>query len=168
MRTAKHLALQVARRFTRRSPHVNRSRLASCHRRGERRIDCLAIARGETGGSRTTCRLRIAVRAVKRHPRAHLSSRNCRSRSLRVLSERRAAQAIRARGATLAGKPVALGMLERRARVSFFGTAEWTRQSAAPPHAPEECFALMEARLTPSDEVHVKEIEAGCSPYGGG
>jgi hypothetical protein len=83
MGAAKRLALQVARKFTRRNPKVSVTRLNGCHRQGERRIRCLATARGETSTSRTSCRLRIRVRAVNRKPRASLSSSNCHVESFR-------------------------------------------------------------------------------------
>jgi hypothetical protein len=79
MSTARNLARQVARKFTRRNPKVSVSSLGACRRRGERRIDCLATARGESSSSRTTCRLRIRVTAVDRHPKAALGFSNCRT-----------------------------------------------------------------------------------------
>lgn len=92
MGTAKSLAREVARKFTRRNPKVSVSSLGTCSRRGERRVDCLATARGETSSSRTTCRLRIRVTAVDRHPKAALASNNCRTDQL-DRSSRRAAPA---------------------------------------------------------------------------
>jgi hypothetical protein len=77
MGTARSLAKQVARKFTRRNPKVSVSSLDACRRRGERRIDCRATARGESRSSRTTCRLRIRVTAVDRHPKAALGFSNC-------------------------------------------------------------------------------------------
>jgi hypothetical protein len=79
MGTARSLAKQVAKKFTRRNPNVSVSRLGSCNRSGERRINCLATARGESSNSRTTCRLRIRVTAVDRHPKATLGFSNCRT-----------------------------------------------------------------------------------------
>jgi hypothetical protein len=91
MGTARSLAREVARKFTGRNPKVGVSRLGTCRRRGERRIDCLAAVRGETSRSRTTCRLRIRVTAVDRHPKAALASSNCRTDRF----ARRTAQAAR-------------------------------------------------------------------------
>jgi Excalibur calcium-binding domain len=79
MGTARSLAMQVARKFTRRSPRVSVSSLDACRRRGERRIDCRATARGESSSSRTTCHLRIRVTAVDRQPKATLGFSNCRT-----------------------------------------------------------------------------------------
>lgn len=79
MGTARSLAKQVARKFTRRNSKVSVSSLKACQRRGERRIDCLATARGESNSSRTTCHLRIRVTAVDRHPKAALGFSNCRT-----------------------------------------------------------------------------------------
>jgi hypothetical protein len=79
MGTARSLAREAARRFTRRNPKVSVSSLGACSRKGERRIDCLATARGETSSSRTTCRLRIRVTAVDRHPKGALAASSCRT-----------------------------------------------------------------------------------------
>lgn len=81
MSTARHLSLQAARKFTRRNPDVSTTSLGTCQRRGERRIACVATALGETSRSRTTCHLRIVVRAVNRHPKAVLADTRCSTRS---------------------------------------------------------------------------------------
>lgn len=165
MSTARHLALKIASRFTRRNPRVDTASVDGCSRRGERRIDCAATARGETAASQTTCHLRIAVRAVNRHPKASLGSSRCDTRPKLKLTAKRAERAIRARGNEIAGKGVALGLLERRSRTSFIGTAEWTqRRRAADPASKEECFALIEAELAPSNRLHVRVLERDCEP----
>ncbi len=79
MSTARALAKHVTKKFTRRNRKVSVSQLGSCRRSGERRINCLATARGESSNSRTTCRLHIRVTAVDRHPKATLASSNCRT-----------------------------------------------------------------------------------------
>lgn len=163
MSTAKHLALQVASKFARRNPNVSTTELGRCHRRDERRIGCSATAHGEIRTSRTTCNLWIGVRAIDRNPQATLTTNQCHTYSLVILTAARAAEAFRAHGAGLAHKPVALGLLERRTRVSFLGTAEWTQPGGSEP-TPEECFALMEAKLKPDNEVRVTVIETDCSP----
>jgi hypothetical protein len=161
---ARHAALQVARRFTRRKPRVDQVQVGTCERRGERRVVCFAIAQGETASSRTTCDLRIVVRAVNRQPKATLARTRCRTRSTAKLTAARASSAMRARGAEIAGKRVALGFLERQSRTSFMGTVEWTQRSAGTPSSREECFALLEAALTNSRQVRVGLIETGCEP----
>jgi hypothetical protein len=163
MSTARHLSLRVARKFTRRNPNVTTTRLGACQRHGERRVGCLATALGETAGSRTTCHLRIVVRAVNRHPKATLASTQCSTRSTARLTAPRASSAIRSRGAEIAGKRVALGYFERQSRTSFMGTVEWTQRPAGA-SAKEECFALLEAALTNSNRVQVAQIETGCEP----
>jgi len=80
MSTARHLSFRAARKFTRRNPNVTTTSLGTCRRHGEQRIVCLATALGETASSRTTCHLRIGVRAVDRHPRATLTRANCGTR----------------------------------------------------------------------------------------
>ncbi len=80
MSTARHLSFQAARKFTRGNPKVTTTSLGACRRHGERRIVCLATALGETSSSRTTCHLRIVVRAVDRHPHATVARANCGTR----------------------------------------------------------------------------------------
>jgi len=163
MGTARHLALRVAKKFTQRHANLDTAGLGVCRRQGERRITCLATARGETGTSRTTCQLRIRVRAVNRHPKATLTSSHCQTRSTLKLTAAQAAAAFRARGAEIAGKPVSLGTFERASSVSFLGTAEWTQRSSSS-SARGECFALMEALATRSGRTRVVLIETGCEP----
>ena len=160
---ARHASRAILNRFVGRNPRVRTGSLGSCRRLAERRVDCRGVARGRTGRSRTICRLRIAVRAVNRAPRARVSSTRCRTAQTVKLTAREAANAIRARGDELAGKRVGLAFLERRSRTSFLGTVEWTHTTSAPA-AKEECFALMEARLLPSERVLPTVIETGCEP----
>lgn len=158
---ARHASRAVVRKFVRRNPRVTTGAVGACKRLGERRVDCQATARGRTSTTKTTCRLRVAVRAVNRHPEARLASARCRTVETVKLRARDAADAMRARGAELAGKRVGLGFLERRSRTSFLGTVEWTQTSSVPV-AKEECFALMEAVLTSAQRVRVSVIETGC------
>ena len=164
MVAARHAALRVARKFVRRSSKVTGTSLRSCQRRGERRIDCRATARGETSESRTTCHLRIAVRAVNRHPRATLASSNCSTRSKLKLTAARASQAIRARGNELAGKRVNLAFLERQSRTTFVGTAEWSQNPTGKAASKEECYASIEAALSAANYLTTRVIETGCEP----
>lgn len=161
---ARHAARTVLRKFIRRSPNVSAGSLGSCSRLAERRIDCRAVARGHTATTRTTCRLRIAVRAANRHPKARLASTGCQTRSTLRLSAEAAAAAIRSRGNELAGKRVALGFLERRSHTSFIGSVEWTRPATDPSARKEECFALMEAALNSSRQVNIAVVETACEP----
>jgi hypothetical protein len=158
---ARRAARSVATKFTRRNRQVSSVAVGSCERLGERRIDCRATARGHTGMTRTTCRMRIAVRAVNRRPKARLASSNCSTRSTTTLSAAQARRAFLSRGEALAGKRVAIGFLERNSRTSFSGTAEWTRR-LDPTSPREECVALMEATLTASRQVRASVLETGC------
>lgn len=81
MAGARRAARGVLRKFIARSVRVTTGRLGTCRRRAERLIQCPATARGETATGRTTCHLRITVRAVNRHPKARLSSTHCSTRS---------------------------------------------------------------------------------------
>jgi hypothetical protein len=159
---ARHAAHSVVARFVRQSPRVNAGSVGSCRRLAERRVDCDGTARGRTGTTKTTCHVRVAVRAVDRHPKARLSAVHCRTADTVKLTAGDAANAIRARGAELAGKRVGLGFLARRSRISFLGTAEWTRASASAPAVREECFALIEAALTSNRQVRAVLVETGC------
>jgi hypothetical protein len=161
---ARNAARAVVRKFVRRNPDVSAGSLGACNRLAERRIDCRATARGHTDVTKTTCRLRVAVRAVNRHPKARLASANCLARSTLRLTARAAADAIRSRGAEIAGKRVSLGTLERLSPISFYGTAEWTQPSPTVPATKEECFALMEAALGSDRRIRVSVIERGCNP----
>lgn len=161
---ARRASRSVVRKFVRRNPRVTAGSVGACRRLGERRVDCQATARGRTGSTKTTCQLRVAVRAVNRHPEARLASTRCRTVDTSQLKAQVAADAILARGAELAGKRVGLGFLERRSRISFLGTVEWTQSTASVPVVREECFALMEAELTTARRVRVSVIETGCNP----
>lgn len=161
---ARHASWRVVRRFTRRRPQVDRAMVNICERRGERLVVCFATAEGETSSSRTLCHLRVLVRAVNRHPKAVLMKARCATRSTAMLTGARASSALRARGAEIAGKQVALGFLERQSRTAFLGTAEWTQRPAGTVALKEECFALLEAVLTSSDRVSTAVIETGCEP----
>lgn len=161
---ARHASRAVVRKFVQRNPKVATGVVGTCRRLGERRVDCQATARGRTSSTKTTCQLRVAVRAVNRHPEARLASARCRTVETVKLKAQDAANAMRARGAELAGKRVGLGFLERRSRTSFLGTVEWTQSSSSVPVAREECFALMEAVLTRSRRVRASVIETGCNP----
>ncbi|HEX5989187.1 MAG TPA: excalibur calcium-binding domain-containing protein [Solirubrobacterales bacterium] len=159
---ARRASRAIVAKFVRRSPRVTAGAVGACRRLAERRVDCQATARGRTGTAKTTCRLRVAVRAVDRRPKARLASVDCRTRDTVKLKARDAADAIRARGTELAGKRVGLGFLERRSRTSFLGTVEWTKTSSSTPVTKEECFALIEAALTSSGQVRAALIETGC------
>ena len=77
---ARRAAREVLRTFVARNPRVSAGSLGRCSRLAERRVDCRGSARGHTATTKTTCRLRIAVRAFSRHPKAKLASANCRTR----------------------------------------------------------------------------------------
>jgi Excalibur calcium-binding domain len=159
--SARHAARAVLRKFVRRNPRISAGSLGSCSRMAERRIDCRGVARGHTVTTRTTCRLRIAVRAVDRRPKARLASTSCRTRSSAKLTARAAARAIRYRGNELAGKRVALVFLERRSRISFLGTVEWTRPATSS-SVQQECFALLEAEMDSARRVRTSIVETNC------
>lgn len=161
---ARHAALQVVRKYVRRRPQVSSGQVGACERGGERRIVCFGTAEGQTGDSRTLCHLRVTVRAVNRHPKATLTRAQCATHSTALLTAARASAALRSRGAEIAGKPVALGFLERLSRTRFRGSAEWTQRPPTAPKTKEECFALMEASLTSSNQVRVEVIETSCEP----
>jgi hypothetical protein len=80
---ARHAARAVLRKFVRGNATVTRGSMGACRRLGERRVDCDATARGHTATTKTTCRLRIAVRGVNRHPKARLASTRCQTRDTR-------------------------------------------------------------------------------------
>lgn len=76
---ARRAARSELRAFVGRNLQVTAGSVGGCQRLAERRVDCRGVARGRTRETRTTCRLRIAVRAVNRHPQARLASTRCRT-----------------------------------------------------------------------------------------
>jgi hypothetical protein len=160
---ARRASQAAAHKFARSNPRVSTAAVGACHRLGERRVDCAAVARGRTSTTKTICHLQIAVRLVNRHPKARLAGANCTTRSTLRLTAPRARSAMQARGLELAGKRVAVSQLERTSAVSFGGLAEWTARPAAPA-TPEDCFARLEAILDSGNEVNVAVIETACEP----
>lgn len=156
---ARRAAEKVTRQFDRGHAQVSSAAVGTCRRRGERRVNCLASAQGHTSTTKTVCQMRIAVRAVNRHPSARLVSSHCRTRSTVRLRAGQAQDAIRRRGAEIAGKPVAIVFLERQGPRSFIGAVEWTQ---SPGGRKEECAATFEVELTLSRELRVAVLESGC------
>jgi hypothetical protein len=154
-------AKRLARRFVRRNPGVSSLAFNGCHRIAMRRVDCNLTARGSDASSRTSCRLRVAVRTRNRQPAADLRPR-CETRPTLRLTATRARPAIRSRASELADMPVAIVELERASAIAFRGLAEWRQLAISPAGAGEECFALMEAVLSGNGAVTVSLIETGC------
>jgi excalibur calcium-binding domain-containing protein len=80
---ARRASRDEVREFVNRNSQVTSGSVGGCERRTERRVDCRGVARGRSDRSRTTCRLRIVVRAVNRQPQAHLASVRCRTVNVR-------------------------------------------------------------------------------------
>jgi hypothetical protein len=80
---ARRAARAEVREFVGRNFQVSRGSVGHCRRFSERRVDCRGVARGRTAKARTTCRLRIVVRAVNRQPRARLAAVRCRTVDVR-------------------------------------------------------------------------------------
>lgn len=76
---ARRAARVEVREFVGRNFQVTAGSVGQCQRLAERRVDCRGVARGRTARTRTTCRLRIVVRAVNRQPKARLASIRCRT-----------------------------------------------------------------------------------------
>lgn len=157
---AERAARKVTRIYVRRAAAVTTGHLQACRRRGERRIDCLAVARGRTAAASTTCRLRIAVRGKNRRPKARLQGANCHTRHER-LTAARALAALKGAARILAHGPVPIEALERVSLVAFQGYAKWT-QPAHPGR--EACFAQLEARRADDGSVTAEALETSCEP----
>jgi len=157
---ARAAAKQLARRFIRRNPSVDSLSFGGCNRLGGTHINCRLTASGSTPEQRTTCHLVIAVDAKNREPNARLTSSPCRTVQILRMSATAARNALRARGAELAKKPVGVFNLERVTATAMRGLAEWTQLN--PSKTTEECFALMEATLRAPEEISVEVIETGC------
>ena len=86
-----HLSRAAARRaaraevqeFVNRNVQVTSGSVGTCQRFGEQRVDCQGVARGRDDRTRTTCRLRVVVRAVNRQPSARLAAIRCRTVAIR-------------------------------------------------------------------------------------
>jgi excalibur calcium-binding domain-containing protein len=158
---ARRAARSLALKFVRRNQQVSSLSMGGCRRLGDRRIDCRATARGRTSATKTTCYLRIAVRAVNRRPKARRASSRCHTRTTLRLTAAQARAAFRSRGAEMAGKPVAIAILGRTSIISIAGMAQWT-QRPTPASPMEGCIAMMEATLTPNRQVRVAVLESKC------
>jgi hypothetical protein len=154
-------AKQLARRFLRRNVRVESLAFNGCHRLSMRRIDCDFTARGVSAGSRTTCQLRVEVRARDRQPHGQLLPR-CETEEQLKLTVARALPPIRAGAYELADKPVPIVAVERASAVAVRGLAEWTQPATSPPGSQEECSALLEATLSGDGSVSVSLIETDC------
>jgi hypothetical protein len=160
-RSARAEAQRLARRFVRRNPSVDALGFGGCSRLARRRIDCRLTARGSTPLQRTTCQLRVAVRAKNRHPTARLATTRCRTESLLLLTYERAKQAMLETANPIAGKRVSIE-LARVNRLEFEGRAEWGRPGPTAA-APERCSLELLAELLPSDEVRVLVGDPTCT-----
>jgi hypothetical protein len=80
---ARRAARAEVRDFVGRNFQVSSGFVGHCQRFSERRVDCRGVARGRTARTRTTCRLRIVVRAVDPPPRARLASVRCQTVDVR-------------------------------------------------------------------------------------
>jgi hypothetical protein len=149
---ARHAARVVARRFAHRNPDVTTAAVGVCRRLGERRVDCLAVDRGSTSTSRTTCRLRIAVRARDRHPSPRLASSRCETESSLFLSAARAKQAMLAAANPIAGRGAAFYQTRINA-LEFEGVSGWRQMG---PVGIETCTLELLAELLPSNRVRVE------------
>lgn len=85
---AKRASKRLVRKTVNRSRRLDRSGYQGCSRRGERSFVCRYTARGSRAGERTTCRLRVAVHAGNRGPRARIAARRCTTRSIRLIRPR--------------------------------------------------------------------------------
>lgn len=152
---------RIARKFVRRNAQVDSLSFGGCHRLATRRVDCDLIARGNTARQRTTCSLRVIVRAKNRHPAGRLAATDCRTKSLLLLTYERAKQAMLEAANPIAGKRVSIDPT-RVNRLEFAGEALWGRPGATPA-SPESCSLELFAELLPSDTVRVLVGEPACA-----
>jgi len=151
---------RIVGRFVRRNARVDSLSFGGCHRLAIRRIDCRLTARGATPRERTTCNLRVAVRAEDRHPAGRIASTQCQTKSLLLLTYARAKQSLLEAANPIAGKRVSIE-LTRINRLEFEGLAEWRRPGSTPT-APENCSLELFAELLPSNEVRTLIGEPSC------
>ena len=155
-------AKRLAKRFVRHNAQVASLAFGGCQRFGARRIDCEFTARGSSPVQRTTCQLRVAVRARDRHPAPRLTSSRCETESLLLLSFERAKQALLEAATSVAGKRPVL-TLHRLNRLEFEGIAEWNRAGKSA-GTTEACALEMLVGLRPSNEVWVEVGSPLCVP----
>ncbi len=151
---------RIVRRFVRGNARVDSLSFGGCRRLATRRIDCSFTVRGSTPLQRTTCNLRVTVRAKDRHPAGRLASPECRTESLLLLTYERAKQSMLEAANPIAGKRVSI-ILTRINRLEFEGRAEWRRPGPTPT-TPESCSLELHAELLPSDVVRVLTGEPSC------
>jgi hypothetical protein len=162
-----HLSMASARRsaratawdVARRNRAVNSVKLSSCSRRAVDRVDCLALDRGSTSTLKTTCSVRVSVRAVGGRPKALLDHVSCENQRLALLRNTEAREAILALGREIAGQEVVLASVARTSRVEFAGNVAWTPGSAS--LGPRElCVVYLRAALVGEDV----QVQASDSP----
>jgi NAD(P)-dependent dehydrogenase (short-subunit alcohol dehydrogenase family) len=157
---ARHAAEQLARHFANRNPQVDSLSFGGCRQPAARSVKCNFTARGVSSSSRTTCHLRVAVRARDRHPVARFVSTQCQTRSTLILTRERARRALSGPTEEKAGKRVGLE-LTRLNRLEFEGWAEWNRPGAAAGSL-ESCSLETLAELVPPDTLRVQVAEPVC------
>lgn len=102
-----------------------------CRRRTRLRVDCEALVTGETEVKASSCRLRIAVKAVPRGyfwgSVAKIVASHCSSRPIPHLTYGDAKQAIQAEADQFAGQTTSITSLYRQDLQTYSGRAEWKR-----------------------------------------
>lgn len=161
MAAAKRVSKRLVRKVVNRNPRLDVSRLKRCKRRAERRIDCRLTARGSTASVKTTCRIKVAVKAKNRRPAGRIVSRRCNSRPVRRLTFAEAKAALKPRATEIAGKRTALE-LARVSRLMILGYAEWTRPAAG--GEVEACSVDLTAEQLPSGAIRVDVGPVSCEP----
>ncbi len=160
---ARRAAGKIAREFARSEDGVTRAVVAECQRRAPHRIDCLAVSRGKSTTTRTTCRLRIAVRATSRNPHAGLLSSKCQTKSSLKLTAADALAQFSEQMKEIIGQPVQIVAAERESRLGFRAIAEWTRPEAT--GGARSCRGFLTATLiAPPDLVEVSVLFLDCKP----
>lgn len=150
-RAARHKANRFARRHGVSAPTLKR-----CGRKSRHRIDCRFLARGRSSTRYTICKMRVIVRgegssisSAAIHGRCH---------STPALSFPRATQAIRRKGAEVAGRQVVVLTTERINLRTIAGTVEWPRTKAKP----ERCQLEVIVGLSLSGALQVRREGLEC------
>jgi len=154
---AKRVARAKAAHFDRLRPQVTGIAFNRCARRSNYRIDCSFHTDGRTSDSETSCALTVIVRGEGSLASATLRSR-CRQE--RILSFRRAREAMEPEAERLAEKPVGLSGLQRQSRTVISGEASWTHRTTTR----ERCAVELAAVLLSSGAVEVRSRYFECLP----
>jgi hypothetical protein len=116
--------------------NLTESHVARCTRDSARRVDCAAVATGESAAATIVCTLRVRVRAVYRGfywtNAAAITRHRCARTAKERLTYAEAIKAMQSAADSFAGRPTTINFVARRDEVTYSGSAKWERPSDPP------------------------------------